>query len=402
MFGEPARTLMSVKTSPTIDVWSRPEGFPVPLGATWIASEHAYNFSIYSKNATSVSLLFYREPDFAVPVRRYRLTFPTNKTSRVWHILVPAADIGEARYYAYKIDGPFNPPVGDRFDDSKVLLDPYTRRIFLPPDLSRDAACRPGPNDGKAPLAILPDKTCTNANALLAVQRHTHDMVIYELHVRNFTKHSSCTLDSRTRGTYAGVAAMVPYLKELGVTAVELMPVHQYDPQEGSHWGYMTLGFFAPHHGYAENADPHSASGEFRKMVEDLHAAGIEVILDVVYNHTTEGDPHGPTYSFRGIDNSTYYALRPNDLSQYMNFSACGNDLRTAHALVRKLVIDSLHYWATEMGVDGFRFDLASIFMRDSSGSLNYDHIDESASHSCQVQFERKFRRSNSMLVPCE
>ena len=131
---------------------------------------------------------------------------------------------------------------------------------------------------------------------------------------------------------------MIPYLKELGVTAVELMPVHQYDPQEGSHWGYMPLGFFAPHHLYAENGNAHAAPGEFREMVEALHRAGIEVILDVVYNHTTEGDRSGPTYSFRGIDNSTYYALDPNDLSQYENFSACGNDLRTAHPLVRKLV----------------------------------------------------------------
>ncbi|MGD0291670.1 MAG: isoamylase [Candidatus Binataceae bacterium] len=355
-----------------LDNWSRVEGSALPLGATWFASEQAYNFSIYSKNATSVSLLLYQEPDFTVPAKVYRFSFPTNKTSRVWHMLVPAAEIGEARYYAYKLDGPFNPVTGDRFDDIKILLDPYARRIFLPPDFSRRAACAPGPNDGKAPLGILPDRTFAAAKPQTGVQRHTHDLVIYELHVRNFTRHSSCKLDDRTRGTYAGVGAMVPYLKELGVTAVELMPVHQCDLQEGSHWGYMPLGFFAPHHLYAENADAHAAPAEFREMVEALHRAGIEVILDVVYNHTTEGDRSGPTYSFRGIDNSTYYALDHNDLSQYVNFSACGNDLRNAHPLVRKLVFDSLHYWATEIGIDGFRFDLASIFMRDSSGSLNY------------------------------
>ena len=168
--------------------------------------------------------------------------------------------------------------------------------------------------------------------------------------MRNFTKHPSARLDERTRGTYAGVAAMVPYLKDLGVTAVELMPVHQYDPQEGSHWGYMTLGFFAPHHVYARDSDAEAAAAEFRAMVKALHAADIEVILDVVYNHTTEGDQNGPTYSFRGIDNSTYYALDPNDLSRYFNFSACGNDLRTSHPAVRRLVVDSLRYWAVRNG----------------------------------------------------
>ena len=153
-----------------------------------------------------------------------------------------------------------------------------------------------------------------------------------------------------------------PYLKDLGITAVEFMPVHQCDPQEGSHWGYMPLAFFAPHHLYARDGDAHAAATEFREMVDALHAAGIEVILDVVYNHTAEGDHTGPTYSFRGIDNPSYYALDPGNVSRYVSFSACGNDLRTAHPLVRMLVLDSLHYWATEMNVDGFRFDLASIF----------------------------------------
>lgn len=365
--------MSSNHNSVALDAWSRIEGSPLPLGATWVASERGYNFAIYSKNATSVSLLLYQEPDFSVPAKVYRFRFPTNKTTRVWHMFVPVAEIGEARYYAYKLDGPFDPVTGDRFDHGKILLDPYARRIFLPPDFSRSAACKPGPNDGKAPLGILPDRTFEAVAAQTGVRRHTHDLVIYELHVRDFTKHSSCKLNDGTKGTYAGVSAMIPYLKDLGVTAVELMPISQYDPQEGSQWGYMPLGLFAPHHLYAKHANPHAAAGECREMVEALHRAGIEVILDVVYNHTTEGDPSGPTYCFRGIDNSTYYALEPSDLSQYVNFSACGNDLRTAHPLVRKLVTDSLHYWAREFGIDGFRFDLASIFMRDSSGSLNYN-----------------------------
>src|SRR5271154_2878973 len=356
-----------------LDAWCRAEGLSTPLGVTWIESFKAYNFALYASDATVVSLLVYGDGDFVDPIRSFTFDFPAHKTSRVWHMLVPAAEIEGAKYYAYKVDGPFGPGLGERFDRGKVLLDPYARGIFLPPAFSREAARAPGPNDGKAPLGILPPMTSANpVRADEMPDRHTHDLVIYELHVRNFTRHPSAPVDERVRGTYAGVAAMIPYLKDLGVTAVELMPVHQYDPQEGSYWGYMTLGFFAPHHAYARNSDAEAAAAEFKAMVKALHAADIEVILDVVYNHTTEIDQTGPTYSFRGIDNSTYYALDLNDLSRYFNFSACGNDLRTSHPAVRRFVVDSLRYWATEMGVDGFRFDLASVFMRDDAGNLNY------------------------------
>ena len=356
-----------------LDTWGRSEGFLTPLGAAWIESAQAYNFALYSKDATAVSLLVYGDADFVNPLRTFAFDFPAHKTARIWHMIVPAAEIVGAKYYAFKVDGPFGPGLGERFDRGKVLLDPYARGVFLPPAFSREAARAPGPNDGKAPLGILPPKIPANPTYVNdRPARHTYDLVIYEVHVRNFTKHPSARLDERTRGTYAGVAAMVPYLKDLGVTAVELMPVHQYDPLEGSHWGYMTLGFFAPHHVYVRDSDAGAAVAEFRAMVKALHAADIEVILDVVYNHTTEDDQNGPTYSFRGIDNSTYYALDPNDLSRYFNFSACGNDLRTSHPAVRRLVVDSLRYWASEMGVDGFRFDLASVFMRDDVGNLNY------------------------------
>jgi isoamylase len=355
-----------------LDAWCRAEGFSTPLGVTWIESFEAYNFALYASDATVVSLLLYSGGDFVNPIRSFTFDFPAHKTARVWHMLVPAAEIEGAKYYAYKVDGPFGPGLGERFDRGKVLLDPYARGIFLPPAFSREAARAPGPNDGKAPLGILPLMTSDEPVRADDLNRHTHDLVIYELHVRNFTRHPSAGLDEHTRGTYAGVAAMIPYLKDLGVTAVELMPVHQYDPQEGSYWGYMTLGFFAAHHGYARNSDAEAAAAEFKAMVKAFHAADIEVILDVVYNHTTETDQTGPTYSFRGIDNSTYYALDPKDLSHYFDFSACGNDLRTSHPAVRRFVVDSLRYWATEMGVDGFRFDLASVFMRDDGGTLNY------------------------------
>jgi len=357
-----------------LDAWSRVEGSVLPFGATWIESVQAYNFSIYSEFATSVSLLLYGEKNFSEPLKVYPFAFPANKTSRIWHIMVPFAEIEGAKYYAFRIEGAFEPARGERFDRDKVILDPYARGVFLPPAFSREAACAPGPNDARAPLGILPARTSGPVTSKHTVApRHTHDLIIYELHVRNFTNHPSSKLDDRSRGTYAGVTAMIPYLKDLGITAVELMPVHQYDPQEGSYWGYMPLAFFAPHHLYAIEGDAHAAGTEFREMVEALHAAGIEVILDVVYNHTAEGDHTGPTYSFRGIDNSSYYALDPGDLSRYVSFSACGNDLRTAHPAVRILVLDSLNYWATEMNVDGFRFDLASIFMRERNGSLNYE-----------------------------
>ena len=202
---------------------------------------------------------------------------------------------------------------------------------------------------------------------------HTHDLIIYELHVRNFTNDPSSGLDDATRGTYAGVIAKLPYLQELGITAVELMPVHQYDPQEDSHWGYMTLGFFSAHNGYARGGDAHNALAELRQLVDAFHAADIEVILDVVYNHTTEGNQFGPNYSFRGIDNSTYYLLNPSDYSEFINDSGCGNDLRTAHPAVRQLITDSLRYWAYTLDVDGFRFDLASILTRDENGAISLD-----------------------------
>jgi glycogen operon protein len=359
--------------APRLDAWTKVYGSPVPLGSTWVDSAHSWNFALYSTDATAVRLLIYGAADFATPLKTYDLDPRLNKTIRVWHIIVPAADVPGAAYYAFKVDGPYNPAAGELFDAAKVLLDPYARGIFLPPAFSRGAAASPGANDGKAPLAILPVR---RPAANLAGKRptpHTHDLIVYELHVRNFTNDPSSHLDPGTRGTYAGVIAKIPYLKELGITAVELMPIHQYDPQEGSHWGYMTLGFFAAHNGYALNADAHNALSEIRQLVDALHEAGIEVILDVVYNHTTEGNQLGPNYSFRGVDNSTYYLLNPNNYAEFINDSGCGNDLRTAHPAVRQLITDSLRYWATELNIDGFRFDLASILTRDESGALSLD-----------------------------
>jgi isoamylase len=356
-----------------LDAWTKVQGSPTPLGASWVDSAESWNFALYSTEATAVRLLIYGRDDLVNPIRSYDLDPRLNKTIRVWHILAAASDVSGATYYAFKAGGPHNPSAGQLFDSAKALLDPYARRIFLPPDFSRAAAISSGPNDAKAPLGILPARSPAESAADNRPVPHTHDLIIYELHVRNFTNDPSSGLDNATRGTYAGVIAKIPYLQELGITAVELMPIHQYDPQEGSHWGYMTLGFFAAHNGYARGSDAHNALAELRELVDALHAAGIEVILDVVYNHTTEGNQFGPNYSFRGIDNSTYYLLNPSDYSKFINDSGCGNDLRTAHPAVRQLVTDSLRYWAETLNVDGFRFDLASILTRDETGALSLD-----------------------------
>ena len=353
------------------DAWERVEGSASPLGAAWLDDEQAYNFALYSKEAQNVTLLLYGEHEFSTPLSRIPFAFPHNKTSRIWHARVAGAAIAGARYYGYQVGGPFDPGQGQRFDGDKILLDPYATAVFFPPGQSRAAACRAGSNAGQAPLGVLPARQPAAGVALAPGPRHSHDLVIYEVHVRGFTRRAGSGVPDAARGTFAGIAAKIPYLRELGITAVELLPVQQFDPQEGNYWGYMTLNFFAPHASYAQDGTGDAAIAEFRSMVDQLHQAGIEVFLDVVYNHTTEMGVGGPTYSFRGIDNSNYYALDPDDMSAYVNYSACGNDLRTAHPVARRLVVDSLRYWAREMAVDGFRFDLASIFARNDDGSLN-------------------------------
>lgn len=349
--------------------WFQAEGAPYPPGAVWIEQERAYNFTLYSRQATAVTLLLYGESDLFNPQVRISLDYLKNKSGRIWHCRVPLSQAINARYYAYSVDGPFEPRNGDRFDPEKVLFDPYARGFFFPPDFNRDASRGRGSNAGRAPLAELPREDPFDWGDDRR-PRHTHDAVIYEMHVRGFTRRENSGVSASVHGTYAGVIEKIPYLKELGVTAVELLPVFQYDPDEGNYWGYMTMGFFAPHRGYSSNQTCVGVVREFREMVKALHAADIEVILDVVYNHTTEEDENGPTYSFRGIDNSTYYLLEP-DMSQYRDDAGTGNVLRSSHPKVRKFILDSMRFWVQEMHIDGFRFDLASIFMRRDDGSID-------------------------------
>ncbi|HSK10245.1 MAG TPA: isoamylase [Vicinamibacterales bacterium] len=353
--------------------WIESEGSPSPLGATWLPEHDAWNFALYSKHATVVTLLLYGEGDTARPLARVSFDYLRNKSGRVWHCRVPAQAIAGAVYYAYQVEGPFDPSTGQRFDPGKVLLDPYARAVYFPPGFQREAARGPGPNAGRAPLGLLSPPAPSAGGGAGCSPRHGWDTVIYEMHVKGFTRRENSGVAAERRGTFAGVVDKIPYLRELGVTAVELLPVFQRDPQERNYWGYMPLNFFAPHYQYAAAGTPQAAIEEMRSMVRALHDAGIEVILDVVYNHTVEGDERGPTYSYRGIDNSTYYLLRQENRARYRNDSGTGNVLHTANLAVRKMVIDSMRFWVRELRVDGFRFDLASIFTRRTDGSIDLD-----------------------------
>jgi len=341
-------------------------GHPWPLGVEWVASEDAYNFSLYSRHADGVTLLFYREEDPVHPVREVPLRHPDHKTANQWHCRIPARELAGATLYAYRVRGPWAPAEGHRFDASKVLLDPYAPSVFFPPGFSRKACAEPGPTDGCAPLGRLPRKTPPPPRPSPGPRHPVEQAIIYELHVRGFTARANSGVAEARRGTFAGVQDKIPHLQELGVTIVELLPVQQFDPQEGNYWGYMTLHFFSPHQSYACG----DAFEEFRALVDAFHAAGIEVWLDVVFNHTSEGAAEGPTYSFRGIENKHYYLLE-SDRARYVNDTGCGNTLRTGHPAARALVLRSVEHWAGTMGADGFRFDLASIFSRASDGTMN-------------------------------
>ena len=353
-----------------MNYWEAHEGSPHPLGASFIAQHQAWNFALYSKHATAVTLQLYPHDDTKNPVFSYHFQPLLNKSGRVWHCRIPAAIVNQAHYYAYQIDGPFDLQEGHRFDRQKVLLDPYSRAIFFPPEFQRQAAIGSGSNIGKAPLGVLLKPTETSNPCPTPLRQHTHDLIIYELHVNGFTRRDNSGVPATKRGTFLGLIEKIPYLQSLGITAVELMPVFQFDPQEHNYWGYMPLSFFAPHHLYGSTDSPTALLEEFKNMVTAFHRADIEVILDVVYNHTGEGNESGPTYSFRGIDNTTYYLLEDNR-RHYRNDAGTGNVLHTANRYVRSMVLDSLRYWVREMGVDGFRFDLASIFTRNSDGSVN-------------------------------
>jgi glycogen operon protein len=341
----PSRTLVAPST-----VW---RGRPYPLGATWDGA--GVNFALFSKHAERVELCLF-DPKGRREIERVELR---DRTDFVWHCYLPEARPG--LLYGYRVHGPHDPDRGHRFDATKLLLDPYAKLIKgkIAAGLGRcqvvDTAFSWG--DDRAP------------------RTPWQDTVIYELHVKGFTQlHPE--VPEQLRGTYAGLATapVIHHLKRLGVTAVELLPVQAFVDerrlaQQGlrNYWGYNSIGFFSPEQRYSASG----TLGEFKTMVKTLHAAGIEVILDVVYNHTAEGDHSGPTLSFRGIDNLIYYRLEPGHPRRYLNLTGTGNSFNSSHRVVLALIMDSLRYWVQEMHVDGFRFDLASTLAR--SGAHAFD-----------------------------
>ena len=255
-----------------------------------------------------------------------------------------------------------------------MLLDPYGRGVVVPPKYIVPAAAQPGDNAATAMKSVVVDPSTYDWEGDEPLRRPSARTIIYEMHVRGFTRDPSSGVAEAKRGTYAGLIEKIPYLQELGVTAVELLPVFQFDAQDAppgrvNYWGYAPVSFFAPHPAYSSRQDPLGPLDEFRDLVKALHRAGLEVILDVVFNHTAEGNENGPTLCFRGIENEAYYILEP-DRSRYANYSGTGNTLNANHPVVRRMIVDSLRYWVGEMHVDGFRFDLASILARDGRGHV--------------------------------
>ncbi len=339
-----------------------------PLGAS--ITDGGVNFSLFSRTAEGVELLLFDRVDDSRPSRIIPIDPHTNRTYHYWHTFVPGVKPGQI--YAYRVAGPVKPERGLRFDPDKVLLDPYGRGVVVPRNYDRKAAERPGDNAAVAMKNVVVDSRDYDWEGDAPLSLPAARTIIYEMHVGGFTKHPNSGLSDQLRGTYAGLIEKIPYLKQLGITAVELLPVFQFDPQEAppgkiNYWGYAPIGYFAPHTAFSSRQDPLGPVNEFRDMVKALHKAGIEVILDVVYNHTAEGNEHGATLSFRGIDNRNYY-LWEDDGATYANYSGCGNTLNANHPIVRRMIVDSLRYWVEEMHVDGFRFDLASILSRDADG----------------------------------
>lgn len=345
-------------------------GRSFPVGAT-LASD-GVNFSVFSRSASKIELLFFDRVDDGRPARVIPIDPRLNRTYHYWHVFVPGVQAGQI--YGFRAFGPFEPDRGLRFDPSKLLLDPYGRAVVVPKSYSREAARLQGETTATAMKNVVTDPQAYDWEGDLPLKRPWSRTIIYEMHVRGFTAHPNSGLTESERGTYAGLVQKIPYLQQLGISAVELLPIFQFDSQDAPHgrknyWGYSPVSFFAPHQAYSSCKEPLGAVDEFRDMVKALHRAGIEVILDVVFNHTGEGGSDGPTQCLRGLVNPTYYLLGE-DRSRYSNFTGTGNTLNANHPIVRRMIVDSLRYWVQEMHVDGFRFDLASILSRDSSGAV--------------------------------
>jgi glycogen operon protein len=367
-------------------------GSPLPMGGAHKQGD-GVNFVLFSRHSTGVRLELYEHPDDSSPARVIDLDPIRNRTGDVWHIWLRGISAGQL--YAYRIEGPYQPEEGHRFNPHKLLLDPYARAIAGVRDWDFRAALG---YDSSSRLADLSISTTDNAGStpkciitrdefdwgIDSPPRHSaSDTVIYETHVRGFTIHSSSKVERR--GTFAGLIEKIPYLKDLGVTAIELMPVLEFNENElerlnpttgerlKNYWGYNPVGFFAPKQSYSFEGAQWRQTVEFQGMVKAFHSAGIEVILDIVLNHTAEDDELGPTICLRGIENSIFYMLQDDHRRYYKDFTGVGNTLNANHPVVREFVTGVLRYWAMHMHIDGFRFDLASVLGRDVHGNILRD-----------------------------
>ncbi|MEW2623852.1 glycogen debranching protein GlgX [Streptomyces sp. NPDC048106] len=348
-------------------------GRPQPLGSTVV--DGGVNFSVFSEHATRVDLLLFDKCDDPQPSQTIHLHPDKHRSFHFWHCHV--AGIGAGQVYAYRMDGPRDPKrSGTRFDHRKVLLDPYAR-ANINSRWNRTLAIGLQDNVETCMRSLVVDLDDYDWEGDQPLRTPMQDTIIYEMHVRGMT--ASPTSRTAHPGTFSAVVEKIPHLKRLGVTAVELLPVFDFDETQvlrtgpdgvplHNYWGYDPYGFFAPHTGYCTSPHLNTHIAEFRDMVKALHQAGIEVILDVVFNHTSEGNEFGPTISFRGQANEAYYHLWPQDRSHYMDFTGCGNAVNANHPFVAKFIIESLEYWVTEHHIDGFRFDLASELSRGDQG----------------------------------
>ena len=347
------------------------------------------NFSIYSKDATKVSLVLFNSQDDKQPSRIIDFDPVLNRTGDVWHVLVPGIEAGTL--YLYKIDGPYDPMRGLRFNYHKYLFDPYAKAftngsVFRSYNELRKNGFSLNEKGEIQDLSDFPKCVVVDDNDFdwegdrpLGIP--LDQSVIYETHVKGFTASANSGVGEDS-GTYRGFAKKIDYLKKLGITAVEFLPLFEFDENENynlnprtgetlvNYWGYSTIGFFAPKTSYSFDKTPGGSVREFKQLVKELHKAGIEVILDVVYNHTAEGNEHGYTFEFRGIQNNVYYSLPEARKEYYMNFSGCGNSVNCNHPVTYQFILDSLRYWVVEMHIDGFRFDLASILTRMGNGNV--------------------------------
>ncbi|MCQ2573276.1 MAG: glycogen debranching protein GlgX [Treponema sp.] len=364
-------------------------GSPLLSGAT--VMDGGVNFAVYSRNATRVVIYFFDRDDSANPSASYEFDPEKNKTGDIWHCFVEG--LKEGALYLYRVDGPYIPPKGHRFNFAKYLLDPYAKAltkgsVFGAYNKQHEDGLAGVQNGELQDLTYFPKCVVVNDKSFdwegdRPLNYPLNETVIYETHVKGFTASKTSGIsENEGSGTYKGFQKKIDYLKSLGITSVEFLPLFEFDENENgnvnprtgeklvNYWGYSTMAFFAPKTSYAFDKTPGGSVREFKELVKALHKAGIEVILDVVFNHTAEGNEHGYTFSFRGFENSVYYSLPENEKQYYMNYSGCGNTVNCNHPVVRRFIIDCLRYWVMEMHVDGFRFDLASILTREANGYI--------------------------------